>query len=75
MGKIIKNKNISIESCKIPNILACLPEGTRLFPACSIYPGKEGWIILPPEKDLESEESFQKWKDQTYDNAIDLGSK
>lgn len=64
---------MSVKICDIPNIMACLPEGTRLIPACSVYPDRDGWVILPPEKSMESEEAFQEWKDQMYSNAIDFG--
>jgi len=59
-----------VTPCKIPNVLACIPEGTRLIPACSIDPDREGWIMLPPET-CNSEEEFQKWKDSMYNNAIE----
>ena len=56
---------------KIPVGLGYLPKGTRVFPACSIYPDKEGWIILPPEECLIDEETFSNWKDQLYNGAIE----
>jgi hypothetical protein len=63
-----------IKPCKIPNILSCIPEGTRLMPASSIDPDREGWIILPPEK-CDSEEAFQEWKNSIYNKAIEKGLK
>lgn len=59
-----------VDQCKIPNVLACLPPGTLLVPAASV--GNDGWVILPPE-DCKTEEQFKAWRDQIYNNAIDLG--
>lgn len=60
---------------KLPGGLTCIPIGTRLLPACTVDPeNKDGWIILPPEN-CDTEEKFQEWKDQLYNNAIDQGLK
>ena len=73
---ILSKQNVAqdLRVCKIPNVLACIPEGTRLIPASSIDPDREGWIILPPEV-CDSEKSFQEWKDFMYNKAIENGLK
>lgn len=65
---------MSIDHCKIPYVLESLPTGSQLIPACSIYPDKDGWIILPPEN-ITNEEEFNNWKDQIYNNSINIGLK
>ena len=68
-------KNVPIEELrKIPGGLSCIPIGTRIIPACSIYPEQKGWLILPPDN-CDNEKAFNEWKDQLYNNAIDQGLK
>ena len=56
-------KNIRIEELrKINGGLSKLPVGTKIVPACSIYPEQEGWLILPPDN-CNNEEAFNEWKD------------
>lgn len=64
-----------LKVCEIPNVLACLPEGTYLVPASNFDENAEGWIILPPESAMKSEGTFESWKDSIYNSAIDLGLK
>jgi hypothetical protein len=66
-------KTVPIEDLrKIPGGLYNLPIGTKIFPACSIYPEQEGWLILPPDS-CNNEEAFNDWKDRLYSNTIDQG--
>ena len=58
--------------CQVPNVMHCLPVGTRLVPAGSFEEGRPGWVILPPEEALESEEKFMAWRDSIYNAAIDV---
>jgi len=67
-------KNYNLKSTCIP--ITCLPEGTRLIPAASIFKdNSEGWVVLPPDKSLKNKEAFDEWRDEMFNNAINLGLK
>lgn len=75
MDNINTLKLKDLKKCEISNVLACLPVGTSLVPASFWEEDAEGWVIMPPDSAVKSQEAFDVWKDEIYNAAIDLGKK